>query len=67
MILNCLLKGLMHDILPLCALWSGKHIEIALEKFLSAFVVNVHDCLREHSGTVPMILLVSKHSKSLQF
>lgn len=58
----------MHDILPPCVLWSGKlYIEIALEKFLSAFVVNVHDCLREHCGTVPMILLVPKHSKTLQF
>lgn len=57
----------MHNILPPCVLWSAKHTEIALEKFLSVFVVNVHDCLGEHHGTVPMILLVLKHSKTLQF
>lgn len=57
----------MCDILLPCVLWSGKHKEAALEKILSAFVVNVHDCLREQCGTVPMILLVPKHSKTLQF
>lgn len=50
-----------------CVLWSGKHKEFALEKFLSAFVVNVHDCLREQCGTLPMILLVPKNSKTLPF
>ncbi|KAK2544921.1 hypothetical protein Q9966_001564 [Columba livia] len=54
-------RGLMHDILPPCVLWSAKRIEIALEKFLSVFVVNVDDSLRERHGTVPVILLVPKH------
>ena len=57
----------MHDILPPCILWSAKHIEIALEKFLSVFVVNVDDSLRECYGTVPMSLLVPKHNKTSQF
>lgn len=57
----------MCDILLPCVLWSGKHKEVALEEFLSAFVVNVHDCLREQRGAVPMILLVPKHCKTLQF
>lgn len=57
----------MHDILPPCVLWSAKHIEITLEKFLSVFVVNVDDSLRECYGTVPMSLLVPKHNKTSQF
>lgn len=57
----------MHDILPPRVLWSAKCIETALEKFLSVFVVNVDDSLRERHGTVPVILLIPKHGKTLQF